>query len=111
MFSDVKQTLVSSLQGYVKEPNLAGGYIKEVCYNHDGTIICSPFGNGVRLLAFNSECDPFLECLSDGPSELEELKFIASHKSPVLTTRFANHLPILASGCLGGQVSFYQPKL
>ena len=102
--------LTSRLQGYIEEPNLASGYIKELCYNYDGRIMCSPFGNGIRLLGFNSNCDELSKCEPNEPRKLVEVGYITSHKHPVLTTRFAQSLPILASGCLGGTVSFYQPK-
>lgn len=103
-------TMTSRLQAYTEEPNLASGLIKELCYSPDGRVICSPYGNGVRLLSYNTECDSFPEAPTGTPQELTELKYITSHKAPVLTARFANDLPIMASGCLRGQVSFYQPK-
>jgi len=31
-------------------------YIKEVAFSPDGRVICSPFGFGLHLLAFNDNC-------------------------------------------------------
>lgn len=100
---------MSRLQSYIEEPNLASGFIKELCYNQDGRIICSPFGNSIRLLAYDRNCNDLVECYQN-PSPLIEIGFVTSHKNSVLTTRFSPTLPILASGCLGGQVCFYQPR-
>lgn len=100
---------MSRLQSYIEESNLASGFIKELCYNQDGRIICSPFGNSIRLLAYDRNCNDLVECYQN-PSPLIEIGFVTSHKNSVLTTRFSPTLPILASGCLGGQVCFYQPR-
>lgn len=93
------------LRGFIEEPNSAKGYIKELCYSKEGWIICSPFGNGVRLLALNNQED----CTT--PKHLTELKMIIGHECPVLTTRFSPYYPLLASGCLNGKVVFHQPVL
>ncbi|XP_066915952.1 DDB1- and CUL4-associated factor 10-like [Clytia hemisphaerica] len=91
------------LESYIEESNLNSDYIKELCYNNDGRLVCSPFGNGVRILS----------CYKDDFSNkqsLKEIKYITGHRNTVLTTKFATHLNMFASGCLDGQVSFYKPK-
>ena len=100
----------SCLTHYMEESNAARGYIKEHCFSGDGRIICSPFGNGVRLLGFDSNCNELCKTVPDGPIELSEIKTLISHDFPVLTSRFSPTLPLLATGCLGGKVSFHQPR-
>ncbi|EDO49998.1 predicted protein [Nematostella vectensis] len=95
----------------IEEPNVARGYIKEPCFSCDGRTIGSPFGNTSRLLGFSSECEELPKCLLKNPSELLDLKILVSHKNPVLTCRFSPTHPTLATGCLGGKVSFHFPKL
>ena len=90
---------------------MARGYIKEHCFSSDGRIICSPFGNSARILSFSPECDELSSCVHDTPSELCDLKTLISHKHAVVTCRFSPTHLLLSMGCLGGKVSFYQPKL
>ena len=96
------------LHGFIEESNLKSEYIKELCYNSDGRLVCSPFGNGVRIL---SSCQQFPETNSEQENVLKEIKYITSHKNTVLTAKFAPHSMLLASGCLDGQVSFYRPRI
>lgn len=105
--SSVPRRLTHSIQ----EPNVARGYIKEHCFSSDGRIICSPFGNSARILSFSPECDELSSCVHDTPSELCDLKTLISHKHAVVTCRFSPTHLLLSMGCLGGKVSFYQPKL
>jgi len=53
---------VSRLTHYLEESNTGKGYIKEVCFSPDGRVICSPFGFGLRLLAFDEKCSDLSEC-------------------------------------------------
>ena len=95
----------------IKEPNVARGYIKEHCFSSDGRIICSPFGNSARILGFSKHCEELATCVQETPSELCDLKTLISHKHAVVTCRFSPTHSLLSLGCLGGKVSFYQPKL
>ena len=95
----------------IQEPNVAKGYIKEHCFSRDGRVICSPFGNSARILSFNSQCDELSSCSRNIPSELCDLKTLISHKHAVVTCRFSPKHLLLSLGCLGGKVSFYEPKL
>ncbi|XP_068697822.1 DDB1- and CUL4-associated factor 10-like [Montipora foliosa] len=95
----------------IQEPNVAKGYIKEHCFSMDGRIICSPFGNSARILSFNSQCDELSSCIHGVPSELYDLKTLITHKHAVVTCRFSPKHLLLSLGCLGGRVSFFQPKL
>ena len=92
----------------MEESNLKPDYIKELCYNNDGKLVCSPFGNGIRLL---SGVEQFPEEEKEENNVLKEIKYITSHKNTVLTAKFAPESMLLASGCLDGQVSFYRPKI
>ncbi|XP_064200313.1 DDB1- and CUL4-associated factor 10-like [Anguilla rostrata] len=100
------------LTHYIEEANVGRGYIKELCFSPDGRLICSPYGYGVRLLAFDGSCGELTDCLpSDSlPTSLREVRSIYSHSDVVLTTKFSPTHCQLASGCLSGRVSLYQPK-
>ncbi|XP_048853130.1 DDB1- and CUL4-associated factor 10 isoform X1 [Brienomyrus brachyistius] len=98
------------LTHYIEEANVGRGYIKELCFSPDGRLICSPYGYGVRLLAFDSSCSELADCLPAETSRLLEVRSIYSHSDVVLTTKFSPTHCQLASGCLSGRVSLYQPK-
>lgn len=44
------------LTHYIEEANVGRGFIKEQSFSFDGRLIASPFGFGVRLLAFDEKC-------------------------------------------------------
>uniref|UniRef100_A0A1A8FZ02 DDB1- and CUL4-associated factor 10 n=1 Tax=Nothobranchius korthausae TaxID=1143690 RepID=A0A1A8FZ02_9TELE len=98
------------LTHYIEEANVGRGYIKELCFSPDGRLICSPYGYGVRLLAFNERCGELADCLPVQTSCLREIRSIYSHSDVVLTTKFSPTHCQLASGCLSGRVALYQPK-
>nr|XP_020459806.1 DDB1- and CUL4-associated factor 10 [Monopterus albus] len=98
------------LTHYIEEANVGRGYIKELCFSPDGRLICSPYGYGVRLLAFNEHCGELADCLPVQTSSLREIRSIYSHSDVVLTTKFSPTHCQLASGCLSGRVALYQPK-
>ncbi|XP_064191344.1 DDB1- and CUL4-associated factor 10 [Anguilla rostrata] len=98
------------LTHYIEEANVGRGYIKELCFSPDGRLICSPYGYGVRLLAFDGSCGELWDCRRAETSRLREVRSIHSHSDVVLTTKFSPTHCQLASGCLSGQVSLYQPK-
>lgn len=98
------------LTHYIEEANVGRGYIKELCFSPDGRLICSPYGYGVRLLAFDESCGELADCLPVQTSCLREIRSIYSHSDVVLTTKFSPTHCQLASGCLSGRVALYQPK-
>lgn len=98
------------LTHYIEEANVGRGYIKELCFSPDGRLICSPYGYGVRLLAFDEGCGELADCLPVQTSVLKEIRSIYSHCDVVLTTKFSPTHCQLASGCLSGRVALYQPK-
>lgn len=98
------------LTHYIEEANVGRGYIKELCFSPDGRLICSPYGYGVRLLAFDERCGELADCLPVQTSCLKEVRSIYSHSDVVLTTKFSPTHCQLASGCLSGRVALYQPK-
>ncbi|XP_005946998.1 DDB1- and CUL4-associated factor 10 [Haplochromis burtoni] len=98
------------LTHYIEEANVGRGYIKELCFSPDGRLICSPYGYGVRLLAFDERCGELVDCLPIQTSCLREIRSIYSHSDVVLTTKFSPTHCQLASGCLSGRVALYQPK-
>ncbi|XP_061101498.1 DDB1- and CUL4-associated factor 10 [Conger conger] len=98
------------LTHYIEEANVGRGYIKELCFSPDGRLICSPYGYGVRLLAFDERCGELSDCPRASTSCLREVRSVYSHSDVVLTTKFSPTHCQLASGCLSGQVSLYQPK-
>ncbi|XP_034178882.2 DDB1- and CUL4-associated factor 10 homolog [Osmia lignaria lignaria] len=99
------------LTHYIEEPNVGSGYIKELCFSADGRLICSPFGYGVRLLAFSSDCSELSNCVPpfNESVQLHELATNVSHSGIVVSTKFSPRHCLLVSGCLGGKIVWHQP--
>ncbi|XP_066535431.1 DDB1- and CUL4-associated factor 10 isoform X2 [Hoplias malabaricus] len=97
------------LTHYIEEANVGRGYIKELCFSPDGRLICSPYGYGVRLLAFDERCAELVDCMPVRTALLHEVRSIYSHSDVVLTSKFSPTHCQLASGCLSGRVALYQP--
>ncbi|KAM8965087.1 DDB1- and CUL4-associated factor 10-like [Sarcophilus harrisii] len=98
------------LTHYIEEANVSNGYIKELCFSPDGRLISSPHGYGIRLLGFDTQCSELFDCLPNRARPLQEIHSLYSHNDVVLTTKFSPTHCQIASGCLGGCVSLYQPK-
>ncbi|KAM8965499.1 DDB1- and CUL4-associated factor 10-like [Sarcophilus harrisii] len=98
------------LTHYIEETNVSSGYVKELCFSPDGRLISSPHGYGIRLLGFDTQCHEFFHCLSPRARPLKEIHSLYSHNDMVLTTKFSPTHCQIASGCLSGLVSLYQPK-
>ncbi|XP_060071282.1 DDB1- and CUL4-associated factor 10-like [Ylistrum balloti] len=96
---------------YADEPNVGRGFIKELCFSSNGRMVCSPFGFGVRLLTFDSQCSELCEVVPKAPVKLYELGSSMSHTNNVLTCKFSPTHPLLVTGCLSGRVVFHQPVL
>ncbi|XP_046341010.2 DDB1- and CUL4-associated factor 10-like [Haliotis rufescens] len=96
---------------YVEEPNVGKGFLKELCFSTDGRIVVSPFGNGVRLLAFDPCCQELCDCVPTRPIKMFEVGSNISHSNVVVTTKFSPVHFMYVSGCLGGKVVFHQPVL
>ncbi|OWF36502.1 DDB1- and CUL4-associated factor 10-like [Mizuhopecten yessoensis] len=96
---------------YADEPNVGRGFIKELCFSSTGRMVCSPFGFGVRLLTFDSQCSELCEVVPKAPVKLYELGSCMSHTNNVLTCKFSPTHPLLVTGCLSGRVVFHQPVL
>ncbi|XP_074425301.1 DDB1- and CUL4-associated factor 10 isoform X3 [Larus michahellis] len=94
----------------IEEANVGRGYIKELCFSPDGRMISSPHGFGIRLLGFDAHCSELVDCLPKEASPLKEIRSLYSHNDVVLTTKFSPTHCQIASGCLSGCVSLYQPK-
>ncbi|XP_054254323.1 DDB1- and CUL4-associated factor 10 [Indicator indicator] len=94
----------------IEEANVGRGYIKELCFSPDGRMISSPHGFGIRLLGFDGHCSELVDCLPKEASPLKEIRSLYSHNDVVLTTKFSPTHCQIASGCLSGRVSLYQPK-
>ncbi|RXN24847.1 DDB1- and CUL4-associated factor 10 [Labeo rohita] len=97
------------LTHYIEEANVGRGYIKELCFSPDGRLICSPYGYGVRLLAFDEHCAELADCMPVRTAMLREIRSIYSHSDVVLTSKFSPTHCQFASGCLSGRVALYQP--
>lgn len=97
----------------IEQPNKGRGLIKEECFSSCGRLICSPYGVGVRLLAFSPDCLELPHALEqqNGPNKLHELKYLDSHKDTVVSTRFSPVQPLLVSGCLQGKIVWHQPQI
>uniref|UniRef100_H2ZXH7 DDB1- and CUL4-associated factor 10 n=1 Tax=Latimeria chalumnae TaxID=7897 RepID=H2ZXH7_LATCH len=98
------------LTHYIEEANVGRGYIKELCFSPDGRMVSSPHGYGIRLLGFDTQCSELVDCLPKEASCLQEIRSLYSHSDVVLTTKFSPTHCQIASGCLSGRVSLYQPK-
>ena len=96
---------------YIEEPNVGRGFIKEIAFSSDGRLICSPFGFGVRLLSFDSQCRELCDCSGDSSTQLHEVATNMSHTKEVVTTKFSPTHCLLVTGCLRGKVDFHQPVL
>lgn len=102
---------------YAKESNAGKGYIKEICFSSDGRVIASPYGNGVRLMAFNPKCQELCDCVESWcepqkPKELSQVVVdLNSHSNLVVCTKFSPNYPLLVSGCLRGSIVWHYPKL
>lgn len=94
----------------IEEANVGRGYIKELCFSPDGRMISSPHGFGIRLLGFDAHCSELVDCLPKEAGPLKEIRCLYSHNDVVLTTKFSPTHCQIASGCLSGRVSLYQPK-
>ena len=99
------------LTHYVEELNVGRGFIKEVSFSNDGRLICSPYGFGVRLLAFDACCSEMCDVVPSAPVKLHPLTSNMSHTSAVVTTKFSPLHCMFVSGCLNGKVDFHQPVL
>jgi len=99
------------LTHYIEEPNVGSGYIKELCFSADGRLICSPFGYGVRLLAFSSNCSELSNCVppANESVQLHELATHIGHSDIVVSTKFSPKHYLLVSGCLSGKIVWHQP--
>lgn len=99
------------LTHYIEEPNVGSGYIKELCFSADGRLICSPFGYGVRLLAFSNDCAELSNCVppANESVQLHELATHIGHSDIVVSTKFSPKHYLLVSGCLSGKIVWHQP--
>lgn len=99
------------LTHYIEEPNVGSGYIKELCFSADGRLICSPFGYGVRLLAFSNNCAELSNCVPPASEsvQLHELATHIGHSDIVVSTKFSPKHYLLVSGCLSGKIVWHQP--
>ncbi|XP_039275524.1 DDB1- and CUL4-associated factor 10 homolog [Nilaparvata lugens] len=108
---------VPRLTHYIQEPNLGKGFIKELCFSSDGRLICSPFGYGVRLLAFSPNCSELSACVpateqqQAPPVKLHEVGTNICHSDIVVSTKFSPRHCLLVSGCLSGRIVWHQPVI
>lgn len=99
------------LLGYTEECNVGRGFIKEVGFNHDGRLISSPFGFGLRIFAFDSLCNELCDCIPSSPVKLYEVTCSLAHVNCVVATKFSPVHNLVVSGCLDGKIAFHQPVL
>lgn len=97
------------LTHYIEEPNVGRGFIKEICFSNDGRLICSPFGFGLRLLAFGPNCEELCDVQPSRPMQLHELTSRMCHTSSVVASKFSPTHSFLVTGCLNGKIVFHQP--
>ncbi|ROT85073.1 putative DDB1- and CUL4-associated factor 10-like isoform X1 [Penaeus vannamei] len=102
---------ISRLTHYIEEPNVGRGFIKELCFNSDGRLICSPYAHGVRLMMFDQNCSELSTCVQDIPQTLYAVSTNNCHKNCVVSTKFSPTHCLLVSGCLNGKIVWHQPVL
>ena len=102
---------VQRLTHYIEESNTGRGFIKEVSFSPDGKILCSPHGNGLRLLSFDEGCSDLAACVPTAPRELHRLGTLSDcHDSCVLATAFSPHHFTIVSGAKGGSIVWHEPR-
>lgn len=118
--SSVERTSGNYLK-YIDEVSLDESldFIKEFSFSPDGRVLASPYKDGVRLLAVDTECtpmnmyfDPRFHNSSKDASfpDFEVVGTLAGHRSSsVLACSFAHHDLILGTGCMRGKVLFHKP--
>ncbi|CAH2045100.1 unnamed protein product, partial [Iphiclides podalirius] len=97
---------------YIEETNEGRGFIKELCYSADGRLVCSPFGNGMRLLALNENCSELSHCVQDsrGPAPMVDVgQSLGIHQDLVVSSKFSPRHHLLVTGCLEGKIVWYEP--
>lgn len=103
------------LTDYIEEVQAGKGFIKELCFSPDGRIICSPFMFGIRLLKCPTSHERRTEFgyspEQQSVASLEEVCVRTPHKDIVVSTKFAPYRCLLVSGCLSGEINWYQPVL
>ena len=102
------------LSHYILEPNVGRGFIKELCFSSDGRLICSPYKQGLRLLAFDDNCSEMSHCVSPtGKTQLlNQVGYLSDcHNRSVVSTKFSPTQTLLVSGCLDGKITWHQPVL
>lgn len=97
------------LMHFIEEPNVGRGFIKEICFSNDGRLVCSPFANGVRLLAFDSSCSELCDCFPMSPSKLHEVVTNINRGGIIVSNKFSPTDALLVTGCLEGKIGFHQP--
>lgn len=102
---------IPRLTHYIQEPNVGPGFIKELCFNSDGRLICSPFAHGVRLMMFDQNCSELSTCVQDNPQILYDVSTSKCHANCVLSTKFSPTHCLLVSGCRNGKIVWHQPVL
>ncbi|KAG7177685.1 DDB1- and CUL4-associated factor 10-like, partial [Homarus americanus] len=91
---------IPRLTHYIEEPNVGRGFIKELCFNSDGRLICSPYAHGVRLMMFDQNCSELSTCVKDTPQTLYDVSTSNCHSNCVVSTKFSPTHCLLVSGCL-----------
>ena len=108
---------VPRLTHFLEESNKGKGFIKEQSFSPCGRFVASPFGYGVRLLAFSPNCEDLSHCAprgDPGPGSAVKLYEVGSkfgHNEVVLSTAFSPTHWLMVTGCLSGRIAWHQPLL
>ena len=86
-------------------------YRKE-SFSADGRVLCSPYGNRTRILAFGEDCHEPVPCQGQRQElkEMTEVCVTEEHEDLVLAAKFSPQ-QLLATGGCRGEVKFHQPVL
>ena len=101
----------SRLLYYRSELNTDPEVIKEIHFNSDGRLLCSPHGFGYRILAFSPEVGEVCDTQTlEFPSPLVEVKTVFCHRRAVTVAKFSPRRFLIASGSLDGTIRFSHPE-
>lgn len=104
------------LMYYLVEANVGRSFIKEPCFSADGRVMCSPYKEGVRLLAFGQMCSEYpnsataVRAQKRNPRQLTIIKHINNNDDTyILSTKFSPREPLLVTGSQKGKITWHYP--
>ena len=82
---------IPRLTHFIEESNTGKGFIKEQSFSPCGRFLASPFGYGVRLLAFSERGADLSDCPPTQPQILHELGTKLGHNDVSIIGHHSGH--------------------